>query len=143
MVLNGFARQTLVRLMRAGLITTEREMKAGGQSMGRVRITEAGRRRWLLSARMAVPPRKPILSEEQRHALAVLASFSHGLTEELLVLAHGVDRAAIAGLVHEGLTTAEREVVTGPGRAVIEVVRIRITDRGGRRLRADRLPEGQ
>jgi hypothetical protein len=45
MFLNGFERQTLVRLIRAGLATTEREdIKAGSQSIGRVRITEAGRR---------------------------------------------------------------------------------------------------
>jgi hypothetical protein len=42
--LNGFQRQTLVRLLRAGLImTTEHETKAGGQTIGRIRITEAGR----------------------------------------------------------------------------------------------------
>jgi hypothetical protein len=41
---NGIARQTLVSLVRAGLATTEREVKAGGQTIGRVRITEAGRR---------------------------------------------------------------------------------------------------
>jgi hypothetical protein len=29
--------------MRAGLVTTQREIKAGGQTIGRVRITEAGR----------------------------------------------------------------------------------------------------
>jgi hypothetical protein len=40
---NGFARKTLARLIRAGLATIQRE-KAGGQLVGRVRITEAGRR---------------------------------------------------------------------------------------------------
>jgi hypothetical protein len=79
---------------------------------------------------MAASPEEPNLSGEQRGMLALLANFPHGLTEELLVLAHGFDRAMIAGLVHEGFATAEREVVTGPGRAVIEVVRIRITDAG-------------
>jgi hypothetical protein len=79
---------------------------------------------------MAVPPKQPSLSNEQRHALALLANFPHGVTEELLVLAHGFDRSLIAGLVHEGFATAEREVITGPGRRVIEVVRIRITDAG-------------
>ena len=44
MSVNGFARQMIARLVRAGLATTEREMKAGGQIIGRVRITEAGRR---------------------------------------------------------------------------------------------------
>jgi hypothetical protein len=41
---NGVTRQTLVSLIRAGLATTEREVKAAGQTIGRVRITEAGRR---------------------------------------------------------------------------------------------------
>jgi hypothetical protein len=40
---NGFTRQMLAGLIRAGLATAERE-KAGGQLVGRVRITEAGRR---------------------------------------------------------------------------------------------------
>jgi hypothetical protein len=45
MFLNGFERQTLERLIRAGLATTEREdLKAGSQYIGRIRITEAGRR---------------------------------------------------------------------------------------------------
>jgi hypothetical protein len=44
MLLNGFARDTIARLVRAGLATTEREILKAGQSIGRVRITEAGRR---------------------------------------------------------------------------------------------------
>jgi hypothetical protein len=44
MFLNGFKRQTLVRLLRAGLATTERQNLKAGLSSGRVRITEAGRR---------------------------------------------------------------------------------------------------
>jgi hypothetical protein len=44
MFVNGFTRKILVGLMRAGLVTTQREIKAGGQTIGRVRITEAGRR---------------------------------------------------------------------------------------------------
>jgi hypothetical protein len=44
MSVNGFARQTIVRLVRAGLATAERENPKAGQSIGRVRITEAGRR---------------------------------------------------------------------------------------------------
>jgi hypothetical protein len=65
---------------------------------------------------MLLPPREPSLGTEQRHALALLASFPHGLTEELLVLAHGFDRAMIAGLVREGVATKEPEVVTGRDR---------------------------
>jgi hypothetical protein len=42
---NGITRQTLVSLIRAGLATTtHREIKASGQAIGRVKITEAGRR---------------------------------------------------------------------------------------------------
>jgi hypothetical protein len=44
MFLNGFQRHTLVRLIRAGFATAERENLKAGQSIGRVRITEAGRR---------------------------------------------------------------------------------------------------
>jgi hypothetical protein len=40
----GFERETIARLVRAGLATTERESLKAGQSFGRVRITEAGRR---------------------------------------------------------------------------------------------------
>jgi hypothetical protein len=45
-------------------------------------------------------------------------------------LVHGFDRAMIAGLVLEGLATAQREVVTSSSRTVMEVLRIRITDAG-------------
>jgi hypothetical protein len=42
---NGFTRKTLVPLIRAGLATTQRENVTGGsRSLGRVRITEDGRR---------------------------------------------------------------------------------------------------
>jgi hypothetical protein len=41
---NGISRLTLARLIRAGLATAQREIKADGQTVGRVRITEAGRR---------------------------------------------------------------------------------------------------
>jgi hypothetical protein len=46
MLTHGFTRRTLAGLVRAGLATTaQREtVKADGQSVGRVRITEAGRR---------------------------------------------------------------------------------------------------
>jgi hypothetical protein len=44
MFVNGFARETIVRLVRAGLAIAERENLKAGQSIGRVRITEAGRR---------------------------------------------------------------------------------------------------
>jgi hypothetical protein len=43
MIVHGFTRRALARLIHAGLATAERE-KAGGHLVGRVRITEAGRR---------------------------------------------------------------------------------------------------
>jgi hypothetical protein len=66
--------------------------------------------------------------------LVLLARFPHGINEDLLVLAHGFDRTMIAGLIEEGLVTAHREIVTGPGRTTTEVVRIRISDAGRRIL---------
>jgi hypothetical protein len=44
MLLNGFARDTIARLVRAGFATTERENLKASRSIGRVRITDAGRR---------------------------------------------------------------------------------------------------
>jgi hypothetical protein len=44
LLLNGFSRDTITRLVRAGLATTERKNLKAGQSIGRVRITESGRR---------------------------------------------------------------------------------------------------
>jgi hypothetical protein len=43
MFLHGFTRRVLARLIHAGLAAVQRE-KAGGQTIGRIRITEAGRR---------------------------------------------------------------------------------------------------
>jgi hypothetical protein len=43
MFVNGFTRETIVRLVQAGLATTERDNLKAGQSIGRIRITEAGR----------------------------------------------------------------------------------------------------
>jgi hypothetical protein len=81
-------------------------------------------------------PPEPSLSKEQRRALTLLASIPYGVTEDQLAFVHGLDRVMTAGLVREGLATTEREVVTGPGRGVIEVVRIRITDAGRQVLEA-------
>jgi hypothetical protein len=56
------------------------------------------------------------------------------LAEGTLVVAHGFDLTMVAALVDAGLATAYREVVTGPGRATIEVVRIRVSDAGRRAI---------
>jgi hypothetical protein len=45
MFANGFTRRMLARLIHAGLATTQRkDLRTDSQSIGRVRITEAGRR---------------------------------------------------------------------------------------------------
>ena len=79
----------------------------------------------------------PTTTKPQRAAmpeLVLLARFPHGINEDLLVHAHGFDRSVITGLIEEGLVTARREIVTGPGRTTTEVVRIRISDAGRRFL---------
>jgi len=73
------------------------------------------------------------LSAEQREALELLASRPDGVTERLLVLAHAFDTDMIAGLVHTGLVTADRETVKTLVKTV-EVVRVRITAAGRRAL---------
>jgi hypothetical protein len=80
---------------------------------------------------MVVPPREPTLSEEQRHALALLDSVLHGVTEDQLALVHGFDRHMIAGLMHAGLATPRSETIETGGRT-IEVIRLIITDAGRR-----------
>jgi hypothetical protein len=63
-----------------------------------------------------------------RRALDLLASSVNGCTASLL-LAHGFTSALIAGLVDSGLATSTTERVLAGGRSV-EVMRLRITDRG-------------
>jgi hypothetical protein len=82
---------------------------------------------------MAAPPGEPSLSDEQRRALALLASIPHGVTEGQLALVHRFDRDMIAGLVRAGLATPRRETIeTGDRR--IKVVRLIITAAGRRAL---------
>ncbi len=76
--------------------------------------------------------RKRRLSPQPRRTLellSLLASSPHGATEALLVRAHGFDSDMIAGLVHGGLATAERETMKA-GAKPVEVVRLRITAAG-------------
>jgi hypothetical protein len=73
---------------------------------------------------------------EERQVLELLASRPHGVTERLLVLAHGFDSDMIAGLVHKGLAAAKRETMNAGGKTV-EVVRFRITDAGRDALAAE------
>jgi hypothetical protein len=85
---------------------------------------------------MAKSPRKHRLSAEQGRALELLASDPQSATDELLMLVHGFDSDAIAGLVSNGLAMARRENMKAGGRA-IEVVRIRITGAGRNALAAE------
>jgi hypothetical protein len=78
---------------------------------------------------MAMPPRK----NRRRQALEILAGSRHGVTEDLLALAHGFNSDMIAGLVRTGLATAQRETIQTDGKSV-EVVRVRITDAGRQAL---------
>jgi hypothetical protein len=77
------------------------------------------------------------LRAEQRQVLELLASRPHGVTERLLVLAHGFDTDMIAGLVRTGLAKADREIVKTLAKArvkTVEVVRVRITEAGRRAI---------
>jgi hypothetical protein len=80
--------------------------------------------------RMAASAREPGLSGEQRRALALLANSPHGVIEDLLVHAYEFDRDMIAGLIDEGLATAQREIIAASDRTTIEVSRIKISDAG-------------
>ena len=71
MFVNGFKRRVLVRLIRAGLATTQREIKAG-QTGGRLRITEAGRRALETSYRA-----RPSLSESRSRNAEASTSAPH------------------------------------------------------------------
>lgn len=70
------------------------------------------------------------ISSEQERALKLLASSRHGAKEELLVRGHGL----VASLVRRRLAAKEREVMRASSKTV-EVVRLRIRMRGGRRSR--------
>jgi hypothetical protein len=79
----------------------------------------------------AMSTRKAGLSADHRLALSLLAGLSHGCTEAIL-LAHGFTIEILIVLVRGGLATATPEIVHAGSRP-IEVVRVGITDAGGRR----------
>ena len=69
-------------------------------------------------------------SREQRRTLQVLADAPRGISEEVLVVAHGFLAEMLDGLVLAGFATVAAETRTvGPG-VTIEVELIRITDAG-------------
>jgi hypothetical protein len=71
------------------------------------------------------------LQSQLLRALVLLATIPDGVTEDLLVFAHGFDRAVIASLITEGFATARN--ILSPGRATIGV-HIKISDVGRRAL---------
>ena len=68
------------------------------------------------------------LGTKARDALELLAAASPSCPE-MLLLAHGFKVEMVAGLVREGLATAQPEAVN-VGDRPIEVVRVMITDAG-------------
>ena len=74
-------------------------------------------------------PRERHLSSELRQALQLLASNPRGVTEEMLVLAHGFSRDMLGRLVLAGLATVVTETLRAAG-PIIKVERVKITDAG-------------
>ncbi len=73
------------------------------------------------------------LDRKTRDALELLTAASPGCPEPLL-LAHGLTRELLAGLVRRGLATAQTESLVAGARGV-EIVCLKITEAGRRALR--------
>jgi hypothetical protein len=71
----------------------------------------------------------PRLSEEQRGALAMLATSGRDGATQALLSAHGFDASLIAELVNHGLATLTAEKVRA-GDKLIAVAKARITQAG-------------
>jgi hypothetical protein len=81
-----------------------------------------------------IRPQQRRLTREQRRALELLAVDQQGVTDCVLVVAHGFNTKMLAGLVHERLATAiVGEPLNADGKTV-EVIRISITEAGRRAL---------
>jgi hypothetical protein len=78
---------------------------------------------------LRLPRARHLLTAEQRLVLALLANVPRGVTQDLLLLAHGFDSDIITELVHAGLARSHREIVAVGG-PPIEIIRITITDSG-------------
>jgi hypothetical protein len=78
------------------------------------------------------PPSQPA-TRRALELLKLLAGSPHGITEALLVRAHGFNSDMIAGLIRAGLATAERETMKA-GAKPVEVLRVRVTDAGRRAI---------
>jgi hypothetical protein len=73
-------------------------------------------------------------SREQHRALEVLAEVPRGISEEVLMLAHGFSSEMIAGLVKAGLAIIVTQSKTMRPGVTIEIERIQITDAGRRAI---------
>jgi hypothetical protein len=69
---------------------------------------------------------------ERRRVLKILADAPRGLSEEVLVVAHGFSAEMLAGLVLAGLATVVTETKTVHRGLTIDIERIRITTEGRR-----------
>jgi hypothetical protein len=74
------------------------------------------------------------LSREQRRALKMLADAPRGVSEEVLVIAHGFSAETVGGLVLAGLATVVTETKTVLRGLTIDIERIRITTEGGQAI---------
>jgi hypothetical protein len=70
------------------------------------------------------------LSREQRRALKTLANTPRGVSEEVLVIAHGFSAETLGGLVLAGLATVVTETKTVLRGLTVDIERIRITTEG-------------
>jgi hypothetical protein len=73
-------------------------------------------------------------TRERRRALKVLADTPRGISEEVLMLAHGFSAEMLAGLVQAGLATVVTETRTMREGVTTEIERIRITEAGRRAI---------
>jgi len=74
------------------------------------------------------------LSREQRRALKMLADAPRGISEEVLVVAHGFSAEMLAGLVLAGLAAAVAETKNVHRGLTIDIERVRITTEGRRTI---------
>jgi hypothetical protein len=77
-----------------------------------------------------------ILSAEQRLALAMLATAGLDGATQSLLSGRGFGASLVAGLVNRGLVTIMYERVRAGG-TMVEVTKVRITDAGRGRLKAE------
>ncbi len=83
---------------------------------------------------MIIPPRRPLLSAEQRRALEMLNRSPRSGCTNTFLAAHGFALTMLIGLVRDRLVEVETKTVMAPGRRT-ETVRFRITAAGRRAIR--------